>query len=233
MISVLYLAKMNDPTVSQIKYFYGRLVEVKDHYIHILMECLQKVEEGGSYYEEQIIWDKLFTSILNCYSKYDELKEVCLKIITEMVSFKLDLQTMKLLVRQLEITNQSRPLKKWKDIFQIMSLALKIYDTPKQCLSFLSTKSYIKYSLNSSSSFLIEIEIKATSYLSNDEKMLFMIQDKQRTQQMWIVMRQNSENEVLLMILKISNGIINQQAKVETKWHLYNINLFIIQVSNN
>lgn len=63
------------------------------------MDCLQKVEEGGNYYEEEIIWDKLFTSLLGCYSKYDSLKEVILKIIIEMVSFKLDLQTMKLLIR--------------------------------------------------------------------------------------------------------------------------------------
>lgn len=99
LISVLYLAKMNDPSKNDLSRFQNKLQEIKDHYIHGLMDCLQKVEEGGSYYEEETIWDKLFTSLLCCYSKYDSLKEIILKIIIEMVSFKLDLQTMKLLIR--------------------------------------------------------------------------------------------------------------------------------------
>jgi hypothetical protein len=38
-----------------------------------------------------------------------------------------------------------------------MGLALKIYDQPKECLSFLSPKSFIKYPLNSNNGFFIEI----------------------------------------------------------------------------
>lgn len=82
-----------------------RLKELNDNYLHLLMDQLQKVEESGAYYEEEIIWDKLFTALLGCYSKHDALKSIVLTIIVEMVSFKLDLQTMKLLIRELEITN--------------------------------------------------------------------------------------------------------------------------------
>jgi hypothetical protein len=90
---------MENQTESQLIYLSDRLHEIKEHSIHNLMDCLQKAEEGGSFYEEEIIWDKLFTTLLCCYSKYDSLKAVTLKIIIEMVSFKLDLQTMKLLIR--------------------------------------------------------------------------------------------------------------------------------------
>lgn len=82
-----------------------------------------------------------------------------------MVSFKLDLQTMKLLIRELEITSEEKPLKKWREIFQIMTIALKIYDTPKECLTFLTPKSFIKYPLQHPN-FLIELEVKTSTKIN-------------------------------------------------------------------
>lgn len=58
-----------------------RLQELNESYLHLLMDQLQKVEETGAYYEEEIIWDKLFTALLSCYSKHDSLKGIILKII--------------------------------------------------------------------------------------------------------------------------------------------------------
>jgi hypothetical protein len=101
MITILYLTKLNDPTMSELNFLRDRLEEINENYLHVLMDQLQKVEESGNFHEEELIWDKLFTALLSSYSKYDYLKATILKLIVEMVSFKLDLQTMKLLIREL------------------------------------------------------------------------------------------------------------------------------------
>jgi hypothetical protein len=49
--------------------------------------------------EYELIWDKLFSSVLSLYRTYGEMRGVCKKIVVEMISYKIDIQTIKLLIR--------------------------------------------------------------------------------------------------------------------------------------
>jgi hypothetical protein len=46
-------------------------------------------------------------------------------------------------------------------------------------------------------------------------------------------MRNHSECEAILMMLKIERGIITEKTKLEAKWKQYNSNLIAIEFANN
>jgi hypothetical protein len=57
----------------------------------------------------------------------------------------------------LEVNNESDPLNKWKNVFGLLQLALKVYDKPRTVAAFLTDSSYIKIPLNAGKNFLLQI----------------------------------------------------------------------------
>jgi len=74
-----------------------------------------------------------------------------------MVNTRIDMQTVKLIIRELEVHNESDPLNKWKNVFRLLQLALKVYDKPRIVATFLNDNSYIKIPLNAGKNFLLQI----------------------------------------------------------------------------
>ena len=48
-----------------------------------------------------------------------------------MINFKIDMQAVKLMIKELEITNEVDPAEKWKQIFALMNFTLSVYPVTK------------------------------------------------------------------------------------------------------
>lgn len=77
------------------------MAETHELYLQSMIDNLQRAEDNSLISEEEVIWDKLFASLLKIYTQLDATKDIVRKILIEMISYKLDLQAVKLLIREL------------------------------------------------------------------------------------------------------------------------------------
>lgn len=82
-----------------------------------------------------------------------------------------------------------------------MQVALKFYPNPRDCLSLVSQKSSIKYAINGTA--YIQLEVKSSTKISQEEKILFSFTDKNRNQQVWLIIRNMNPNEAILKLLRV------------------------------
>ena len=77
-----------------------------------------------------------------------------------MINFRIDMQTVKLMIRELDVNDENNPYEKWKNVFILLTTTIDIYDKPREVVNFYSSKSYIKMPLNAGRNFLLKVEIK-------------------------------------------------------------------------
>lgn len=118
------------------------------------------MEEFGGGKEEDIIWDRLFVTILRTFHRNPFLEPISKRILIQMLNFRIDMQTVKLMIRELEINSDSNPVQKWKQIFSLLEITIKIYDKPKIAHIFASTKAFFRAPIEVPKNFQVKILLK-------------------------------------------------------------------------
>ena len=65
-----------------------------------------------------------------------------------MIKFKLDLQGVKMIIRQFEIVGDEKPSDRWGKVFDLLAVAISLYETSKTILMFHSSKSFYRIPLH-------------------------------------------------------------------------------------
>lgn len=88
-----------------------------------------------------------------------------------------------------------------------MGVALRLYDVPRDCLLFLNSKAFLKLPTEGKE-FHYEIELKCCLRPYREEKILFALQNKDRSQEMWVTMRNSTEGEAEIALTKVTKSVI-------------------------
>jgi hypothetical protein len=128
----------------------------------------------------------------------------------------------------LEVTNEERPVDKWRSIFEIMSIVLRIYQDTRESLVFLSKKSFFRTAISYRHQFFIEVELKNCQKTFKEEKMLFMVQDKNRNNELWVTVRNIEEGEAIVVLLQVCKSVVCGKSQSYVKWSQNRSNTFYI-----
>jgi hypothetical protein len=123
---------------------------------------------------------------MRAFHRKKPVQHVARSFLVELLNFRIDMQTVKLMIRELELSDENNPVEKWKNVFSLILTAIHIYDKPRTVANFTSGRSYLKLPLNLGKNFLMQIEIKNSWTTYVEEKFLFMIADKNRKEELWV-----------------------------------------------
>ena len=86
-------------------------------------------------------------TILRTFHRKKTFQPLAKKILVEMINFRIDMQTVKLIIRELDVKDENNPVEKWHNIFTLLYVSMQIYDKPRNIASFITGKSYMKMPL--------------------------------------------------------------------------------------
>jgi hypothetical protein len=98
-LRVLLLAKTGAWEEWVVRRLEEQLAAVYDGCLLSLIDLLQRAEENATAREYEILWDRLFAALLGILVKQPRLKKLARQLIVEMINYKIDVQTVKLLIR--------------------------------------------------------------------------------------------------------------------------------------
>ena len=98
-LRLMYLSKREKPEGEQLEDIVRSIEEFRLQYLEYFMGYLTKNEEQGSIKEEDFIWDVLFVTLLRTFHRRKETQESSRKLLVEMINFRIDMQTVKLIIR--------------------------------------------------------------------------------------------------------------------------------------
>ena len=208
------------------------LEEVARKQLWTLMDSLHRFEDTPISREEEAIWDTLFSSLLKLLNQSTGLSLQIRDFLVHMIKFKLDLQGVKVIVRQFEIVGDEKPADRWGRVFDLLGVAMDLYETTKTTLVFHSPKSFYRVPL-SGKQIRVDVEVRTTMRTSKDERMLFAVEDKNKTQQLWVTLRNSEENEAVLIFLKSENGKVTDKIQREVAWRQHDSNTFVFEIGGD